>query len=189
VGNSTSACWNRSRGILSWKHRGEPTLKPLFKWSAITNEVQASLDLVLTHPVTGQQIRRVGAGSIVITVDALTKEEKNIMSKQERNMHALNSENKKPNALDLGFPKLKQECIKNAAQSLGKVFGRDINRRHKDVFKPALRPLTDAELLAAVKRIEEGKVETLALATANFLVTTEQQAILEGAVQQKQLGQ
>lgn len=160
-----------------------------FKWSAITNEVQASLDLVLTHPVTGEKIRRVGAGSIVITVDALTKDEKNVMSKQERNLYALNSENKKPNALDLGFPKLKQECIKNAAQSLGKVFGRDMNRKHKDTFKPALRPLTDAELLAAVKRIEEGKIETLALATANFLVTTEQQAILEGAVQQKQLGQ
>lgn len=159
-----------------------------FKWSAITNEVQASLELVLTHPVTGKEIRRTGAGSVVITVDALSKEEKNIMSKQERNLYALNSENKKPNALDLGFPKLKQECIKNAAQSLGKVFGRDINRKNKDVFKPALKTISDEALLAAVKRVESGQIETIALAEANFLLTTEQKEMLRGAAPQKQLG-
>lgn len=159
-----------------------------FKWSAITNEVQASLELVLTHPVTGKQIRRTGAGSIVITVDALTKDEKNVMTKQERNLYALNSENKKPNALDLGFPKLKQECIKNAAQSLGKVFGRDINRKHKDSFKPALKPLSDEALFAAIKRVEAGQLETIELAEANFLMTTEQKEMLRNAKPQNQLG-
>lgn len=158
-----------------------------FKWSAITNEVQGSLELVVWHPVTNREIRRTGAGSIVITVDSLTDDAKNKMSKQDRNLYALNPENKKPNALDLAFPKLKAECVKNAAQTLGKIFGRDINRKNKDVFKPALKPLSDQALLDAIRRIEEGKIETIALAEANFILTDMQKEMLNNAVQQKQL--
>lgn len=159
-----------------------------FKWSAITNEVQGSLELIVIHPVTGMQIRRTGAGSIVITVDSITTEEKDKMSKQERNLFALDPGNKKPNALDLGFPKLKAECIKNAAQSLGKIFGRDINRKKKDVFKPALKPLSDEGLLSAIKRIEAGQIETIPLAEANFILTDVQKEMLNNAVPQKRLG-
>lgn len=159
-----------------------------FKWSAITNEVQGSIDLVVVHPMTGRELRRTGAGSIVITVDSLTQDEKDKMTKQDRNLYALDSSNKKPNALDLAFPKLKAECIKNAAQSLGKIFGRDINRKKRDVFKPSLKGLSDEALQAALKRIEGGAVETVALAEANFILTDDQKAILNGAVQTKQLG-
>lgn len=159
-----------------------------FKWSAITNEVQGSLELVLTHPITQKEIRRTGAASIVITVDSLSKDQKDLMSKQDRNLYALNPENKKPNALDLGFPKLKAECIKNAAQSLGKLFGRDINRKKRDVFKPALKPLSDEGLHAAIKRIESGMVETVPLAEANFILTDVQKEMLRNAVPNKQLG-
>lgn len=159
-----------------------------FKWSAITNEVQGSLELVVIHPITRTQIRRVGAGSIVIMVDSLTQEDKDRMSKQDRNLFALNPQNKKPNALDLAFPKLKAECLKNAAQSLGKVFGRDINRKNKDTFKPALKPISDKALLAAIERIENGQLETIPLAEANFILTEEQKSMLYGA-KQKQIGQ
>ena len=38
--------------------------------------------------------------------------------------------------MDLAFGKLKAECLKNAALSLGKVFGRDLNRINKDTYKP-----------------------------------------------------
>lgn len=38
--------------------------------------------------------------------------------------------------MDLAFGKLKAECLKNAALSLGKVFGRDLNRVNKDSYKP-----------------------------------------------------
>lgn len=40
----------------------------------------------------------------------------------------------------MGFPKLKTECIKNAAQSLGNIFGRNLNRNFKDVFTPLVKP-------------------------------------------------
>lgn len=160
-----------------------------FKWSAITNEVQGSIELVLIHPVTGDVIRRTGAGSIVITVDSLTEEDKSKMTKQARNLYALSPENKKPNALDMAFPKLKAECIKNAAQSLGKVFGRDINRKKRDVFRPNLAPISEKAFLAAVERVEKGDLTVIPLAEQNFLLTDVQKEMLQGAVQQqKQLG-
>jgi hypothetical protein len=105
-----------------------------FKWSAIANEVQGSLELVCLHPVTGFEMRRTGAASIVITVDKVPDEIKE--DPIARNRWALTPDNKKPNALDLAFPKLKTECLKNAALSLGKLFGRDLNRRNTDNYKP-----------------------------------------------------
>lgn len=97
-----------------------------FRWSVISNEVVGSIDLVVTHPVTGQKYKRVGAASIIIMVD--------------KGASALDVSKKKANALDLGFPKLKAECTKNAAQSLGKLFGRDLNRGTKsDIFSPRIK--------------------------------------------------
>ena len=103
-----------------------------FKWHAIANEVQGSLELVVVHPVTGMEIRRTGAASVIIMVDRVPDG----ITGTERNQWALNPSNKKANALDLAFPKLKAECLKNAAQSLGKIFGRDLNRKNKDSYKP-----------------------------------------------------
>lgn len=105
-----------------------------FQWSAIANEVQGSIELVVIHPVTGREITRIGAASIIIQVDRVPEDLKN--DAQARNEWALNPSNKKPNALDLAFPKLKAECLKNAAQSLGRVFGRDLNRRNSDRYQP-----------------------------------------------------
>jgi hypothetical protein len=103
-----------------------------FKWAAIANEVQGALELVCIHPVTGFEIRRTGAASIIIMVDRAPEN----LAGQERNQWALNPSNKKPNALDMAFPKLKSECLKNAAQSLGKIFGRDLNRKNADKYQP-----------------------------------------------------
>lgn len=158
-----------------------------YRWSAITNEVQGSIVLECVHPVTGKPIRRTGAASVIITVDSLTDEEKSGMTKQARNLHALNPENKKPNALDLGFPKLKAECVKNAAQSLGKIFGRDLNRKKKDTFKPKIQPITPEAFEAAVKRVESGEVGVIALAEQNFIMTDLQKEILRGAAPDQKL--
>lgn len=103
-----------------------------FKWNAIGNEVQGSIELVAVHPVTGFEIRRTGAASIIIMVDKVPDG----VTGTERNQWALNPSNKKANALDLAFPKLKSECVKNAAQSLGKIFGRDLNRKNADQYQP-----------------------------------------------------
>ena len=72
------------------------------------------------------------------------------ISGAERNKWALNPENKKPNALDMAFPKLKAECLKNAAQSLGKIFGRDMNRKIVDEYRPFKLQLPESTM----KKIE-----------------------------------
>lgn len=136
-----------------------------FKYQQVFNEVIGSLMLSVVHPVTGGQICRTGAASVVITQDA-------------NSTIADFNTTKKKNALDMSFPKLKAECVKNAAQSLGKVFGRDINRKHVDAFKPPLKPLSDDGMLAAIKRLEAGQAETITLVESNFILTETQKEIL-----------
>ncbi len=108
-----------------------------FKWQVISNEIVGSLELVVTNPVNNTQIRRVGSASIQIMVDAIPQEIKHDREKMKQ--WQLDAQNKKANALDMGFPKLKAECLKNASQSLGKVFGRDINRKTSDTFRPLVK--------------------------------------------------
>jgi hypothetical protein len=144
----------------------------------IFNEVVGTGILTVWHPVTQRPLKRAGFGAVVITQDKDA-------AVSDFNM------TKKKNALDLSFPKLKAEITKNAAQTLGKILGRDINRKSKDVFKPALKPLTDKGLLDAIKRVESGQIETIALAEANFLLTDQQKEMLSGAVPisaRKQIG-
>lgn len=162
----------------------EMTLDELFlgQWEVsdvhtqqIFNEVVGTGILTVWHPVTQRPLKRAGFGAVVITQD------------KDATIGEFNM-TKKKNALDLSFPKLKAEITKNAAQTLGKIFGRDINRKSKDVFKPALAPLSDKALLDAIKRIEDGKLETIALAEANFILTDVQKEMLRNASPNRLLG-
>jgi hypothetical protein len=129
-----------------------------FKWSVIANEVTGSIILQVVHPVSGRSLRRTGAAAIQIMVDAVPEElkaDKNdtysekMRKKRERNLWSLDPANKKQSALDMGFPKLKAECEKNAAQSLGKLFGRDLNRKKSDILKPLSQRGKGAQATAA----------------------------------------
>lgn len=162
----------------------EMTLDELFlgQWEVsechtqqVFNEVVGHGVLTVWHPITQRPIKRTGFGAVVITQDKDA-------AVADFNM------TKKKNALDLTYPKLKAEITKNAAQTLGKIFGRDINRKSQDTFKPSLQPLSDKALLDAIKRIEDGKIETVLLAESNFILTDLQKEMLNNAVQQKQLG-
>lgn len=110
-----------------------------FRYQVIGNEISGVLDLEIFHPVLKEWLTRTGAASVVIMVDALSDADKNTMTKKERNAHALDVMNKKPNALATVFPTLLTQCLKNAAHSLGPVFGRNINYKpeivsHSDLF-------------------------------------------------------
>jgi hypothetical protein len=141
----------------------EMTLDELFfgQWSTrnftsklIANEVCGELELCCLHPVTGREIIRTGSAAIQIMVDKLNDQQKATMSSQQRNQWALDPSNKKPNALDLAYPKLKAECLKNAAQSLGKIFGRDLNRKRSDSYKPIVK----GDLLAPIPEEQFNKL-------------------------------
>lgn len=148
-----------------------------FTSKVITNEVCGELELVLVHPITGREIRRSGAAAIIIQVDKAP----DTITGQARNEWALNPSNKKSNALDLGYPKLKAECVKNAAQSLGKVFGRDLNRKKTDQYQPAIKQLNDQAFAVLLERVEKGDARALALAESNFTLTDLQKEMLGNA--------
>lgn len=85
-----------------------------FKWQNVANELVGSIDLRVKHPLSGEILVRTGVGAVQIRVDR-------------------DSGKKITNALVADVPHLKAECIKNAAKSLGKVFGRDLGRKNEDV--------------------------------------------------------
>jgi hypothetical protein len=95
------------------------------KVEQIYNEVYGYGTLTVIHPVSGMEIHRSGMAAIQMTQDA-------------NSSLADFSTTKKKNALDLTIPKLKAECLKNAAKSLGKYFGRDLNRAVEDTFTPEI---------------------------------------------------
>lgn len=115
-----------------------------FNWSVIANEVVGSIDLCFYHPTTGKRMKRTGAAAIQIMMD--------------KGADPLEIEKKKINALDMGFPKLKAECIKNAANSLGKLFGRDLNRKKSDIYQPLIKdrsPEAVNQLTESLKTIKK----------------------------------
>lgn len=85
-----------------------------FTYQNIANELVGSIELRVRHPLTGEVITRTGVGGVQIRVNKETGK-------------------KVTNALVADVPHLKAECIKNAAKSIGKVFGRDLSRKNEDV--------------------------------------------------------
>lgn len=129
------------------------------------NEIVGSGVLTVRHPVTGKMIRRAGFGSIVITQAKGTP----VMDFQAH---------KQANALDLAFPKLKAKILKNAAKTLGKCFGRDLNRTVEDEYTPEIvvvppTELTDeqraefSELLQSPAYTEERRAKAWEIITAD----------------------
>lgn len=143
----------------------EMTLDELFfgQWSVknftskvIANEVVGELELEVLHPVTNTWITRTGSAAIQIMVDKAPQN----LTGQDRNSWALNPQNKKPNALDMAYPKLKAECVKNAAKSLGKIFGRDLNRKEKvDTYRPIITGSEKSKVTTITRAIESGDLE------------------------------
>lgn len=135
----------------------ETTLDELFfgQWSLTDthyqrefNEVIGSGVLTVINPITGREIKRTGFAAIQITQDAGSS------------LSQFN-DTKKKNALDLSFPKLKAEILKNAAQSLGPIFGRDLNRKIKDTYNPLFKGDILPKLPQSIidRIVYEGKID------------------------------
>lgn len=116
-----------------------------FDYKVIGNEITASIELSVYHPRIKEWITRTGAAAKKIMVDSFPEPHPGKgASKEEikeynikKNQWSINPDNKKPGALEMGtFGALKADCFKNACISLGKVFGRDVNRDFVDSFNP-----------------------------------------------------
>lgn len=93
-----------------------------FRWQVMGNEVVGSLTLRVFHPVEKIWISRTGAAAAMI--------------RQTKGAKITDIDSKIHNALGMDFPHLKADCLTNAARSLGKMFGRDLNRKFEDAYKP-----------------------------------------------------
>jgi hypothetical protein len=98
-----------------------------FKFQVVANEISGSLQLRVFHPVLQIWLSRTGAAAVQIQM---------ISKNNGGDGDITNVRNKITNTLEKDFPHLKSECIKNAARSLGKAFGRDLNRKKTDSYEP-----------------------------------------------------
>ena len=89
-----------------------------FKYMIVVNELVGDLELEIFHPVIQEWITRPGSAAVPITM--------------KKGSDVIKVENKYINACVTVAPHLKAECIKNAAKSLGSVFGRNLNRDKDD---------------------------------------------------------
>lgn len=125
----------------------------------VANEILVWLTLWVIHPLTKIKIERSGFAAVQITVDKAPDEIKN--NYQEKNRWALNLDNKKPNACYLAFPKAKSEAIKNAAKTLGKIFGRELNRKVEDTPEDFYSDLIDATEAIDAIALDMAKCKTI----------------------------
>lgn len=91
-----------------------------FRWSVIANEIVGAIDLRVYHPIARVWIKRTGAAAAMI--------------QQKKDSDITDISAKFKNTLVKDFPHLEAECIKSAAKKLGKMFGRDLNRKHDDAY-------------------------------------------------------
>ncbi len=100
-----------------------------FKTEGIANEIVGSLELHYFHPVAKTWLCRVGAGAVQVQMKSLEKGGDGDIT---------NIRNKITNTLTKDYPHLKADCFRNACLSIGKTFGRDLNRKFDDQYSPII---------------------------------------------------
>lgn len=108
-----------------------------FKYQIVVNEIIGDIELHVKHPITGEWIVRAGTGAVMI--------------QQYKGADVTDIGQKIKNTLSKDMGHLKAECVKNAAKSLGKVFGRDLNRDFEDMIEETI---DQAELIALLSTAE-----------------------------------
>jgi len=98
-----------------------------FHYQVVANEIIGSLQLRFFHPILNIWLERTGCASVQIQMKS---------KDNGGDGDITNVRNKITNTLEKDFPHLKAECVKNAARSIGKVFGRDLNRDIEDDYQP-----------------------------------------------------
>lgn len=124
-----------------WKTTNEST-------NIIANEIIVRLELHVFHPIAKVWITRVGVGASMI--------------QQARGADVTDINSKYKNTMGKDYPSAKSEAVKNAAKSLGKIFGRDISRKKEAVHD--YNPMVNASKL---KEIAEERQSMLAIIEQN----------------------
>lgn len=89
----------------------------------ILNSVYVAVRVNYKHPISGEWLHQDGIGAVPIQVDK---------GENASNLSAI-----KANAITLGLPSAKSYAIKDACEHIGKLFGRDLNRKDTMAFTPS----------------------------------------------------
>ena len=119
-------------------------------YSVVVNEIVMTLQLHVLHPFSGMWLERSGTAAVQIQLRA----EYEVVDgkKVKKAVDVLDVSKKIANTLTKDFPHVKAEAIKNAAKSLGNIFGRNLNRGPEDTYTD-IQTIDDAEL--AISGIED----------------------------------
>lgn len=131
------------------------------RWERVMNEVAFTMDLVVLSPITNRLIRRTGAGAAPIQQKKLPDE--NQPGKMRSARLDEFQETKQMNALQSALPAAKAFAFTNACKSLGKQFGRDLNREQQPTFHSiySIAKKSEEEEARAIRYIEEHSPEEL----------------------------
>lgn len=114
----------------SWKVE----IKSVFQ---IANSVCVTVRLFYQNPETGEFDWQDGGGAAPMQVNASTPEKK---------VNPMDSDEIKSNAVMLALPIAETNAIKDAADKIGKIFGRDLNRRDTLPYDVILKDFSDAKI-------------------------------------------
>lgn len=95
----------------------------ILKTGQLLNAVEVTVRLHYLHPITNEWQFSDGVGAVAIQTDA---------GKTAADLSAVKS-----NAVMLALPAAKSFAIKDAAEHIGRVFGRDLNRKDTMAFSPS----------------------------------------------------
>lgn len=126
-----------------------------FRWQVMGNEVVGSLTLRVFHSIEKIWLSRTGAAAAMI--------------RQAKGAKITDIDAKLHNALGMDFPRLKADCLTNAARSLGKMFGRDLNRKFEDAYKPLVTMAAERDGAVTVEMEERRVLDRWALTCETLL--------------------
>jgi hypothetical protein len=108
----------------------------------VANEILVSLELKYFHPSALVWITRVGVGAAMI--------------QQNKNSDITDLSAKIKNTLVKDYPHAKAQAFRNACLSIGKSFGRDLNREYEDTYNPIIKDDVDTSMKELQDKIIDG---------------------------------
>lgn len=116
-----------------------------FTHSVIANEIVGHVTLKYFHPFAKVWVKREGAAAVMI--------------QQSKGAELTDISKKFKNTLGKDYPHLLASCITSAARTIGKKFGRDLNRKEEDHYNTFYTDIANSE--AVTGAIEWDKVTTM----------------------------
>ena len=122
-----------------------------FQTKVVANEIMGSLELEVFHPIAKIWLTRPGVAAVVIQQNTWLLDDYGnpVLDSDKRKIKApkpkpSDVDAKILNTLVKDAPHLKAECVKNAAKSLGVMFGRDLNRKDADFYESDIKAVVNS---------------------------------------------